>query len=407
MQPTTYAMDFPKVRGAVLAAAIGGMLAASSILMVFQVIRTAQAEDARWFWLYVAIFWSLFVILSEGLVYLLSLRVPFLRQLASVLLLTTTAFGFAGYAIYLAQGAEPSVPGGFQAWLTGSGSLALFFALFAVVWILVAVRESRGGTLTLDDNGLTCVTYDKRWRWAWHELPAFKLRERRGLVGRVLGRHVAIESGQKALLTDVWNKPLDEIVAGLNERREQALAARRDAGIVEPRQEDWAGADLAEVCYRQSRKGLLRRAAGLGVLTLLPLSALGGRYLLTHDSLAAFWAADAGLIVAAGCLILLLLAAGATPWHPRVAARLTLRLDGKGLTLGGLLRQRRWFWYDLSEFEPDKGQLSRPAIYFFFRRQGPRAGVESGQIGDSYDAPLAEIAAKLNDYREQALAGGN
>jgi len=339
------------------------------------------------------------VFLSVVLVSFLSLRVPFLRQMANVLLLTTGTFGFAGVAVMR-----------LPAWLKMEGlefaESGLLFLLFMATWILLAVRASRGGTLTLDDNGLTCAVYDKRWRWAWHELPAFELRAPGGLVGRLLGRHVAVEGGRRALLTDVWNRPLDEVLASLNERREQALAARRAAGIEDRRGEAWAGADLAEISYRQSRKGLLRRAVGLGGLVLLPLSVLGGRYLLAYDSFAAYWAEEAGLILAAGGLILLLLAAIAAPLHPRIAARLELRFDGKGLTLGGLLRRRRRFWYDLSAFELDPGQLSRPALYFFFRGPGPHGAVESGRIGDSYDASLNEIAAKLNDYRKQALGGG-
>ncbi len=404
MQAITYTMDRPKLRSGNLAAAIGGILAAGSILLLFYQAQTARPEAAQWFWFYVVLFWSLFVLLSEGLVYLLSLRVPFLRQLANVLLLTTTAFGFAGYAVYLAQVAAPSVAGDFWTWLTGNGPLDPLFAISAVIWILLAVRASKGGTLTLGDDGLTCSVYDKRWRWAWHELPAFELRTPSGLIGRLLGRVVAVEGGHKALLTDVWNRPLDAVLTSLNERRAHALAVRREAGIEDCRGEAWTGADLPEISYRQSGKSRVRHATFLGALVLL-LSVLYGRYLLAFDTFGAYWAQESGPILAAGGLILMLLAAIAAPLHPRVAARLCLRLDGKSLTLGGLFRRRRWFWYDLSEFELDKGQLSRPAIYFFFRGRAPHAGVESGRIGDIYDAPLDEIAARLNDYREQALAG--
>lgn len=407
MQTIIYAMDAPKVRGATLAATIGGMFAAGSIVLIFSLAHTAQPEAAQWFWLYVVLGWSLFVLLAELFVYLLSLRVPFFRHLANVLIMTTVAFGFLGQAVHSmtallrTEGVEPMVDVESQAWFSGSG---LFALLIAILWILVAVRGSKGGTLTLGDDGLTCAVQDKRWRWAWHELPAFELSERGGLVGRLLGRHVAVERGHKALITDVWNRPLDEVLAGLNERRQRALAARRDSGLEDRMGEAWAGADLAEVCYRQSRKSRVRRGAILGVLVLLLLSAVGWRYLVTYDSFGAYWAAETGIIVVAGGLILLLLEAIAVTSHPRVAARVFLRLDGKGLTLGGLFRRRRWFWYDLSAFELDKRRLSGPAVYFFFRGPGPHAAVASGQISDSYDRPLAEIAAKLNDYREQALA---
>jgi len=397
MQAITFTMDAPKLRGGNFIAAIGGMLAVGSVMMISYLALTAEPEAAQWFWLYVLLGWVLLVFLVELFIYLLSLRVPFLRVSANVLLLTTTAFGFAGVgaielpALLELEGLE-------------SGTSGLLFLLLVPAWILLAVRAGRGGTLTLGDNGLTCAVYDKRWRWAWHELPAFELRERGGLIGRILGRHLAVGDGQKALLTDVWNRPLDEVLASLNERREQALAARRDAGVADSRAEAWAGADLAEVCYRRSGKSLLRRAAGLGLLVQLPLFVLGYRYFLTYDSFAAYWAQEAGLILAAGGLILLLLAVIAAPLHPRIAARLELRFDGKGLTLGGLFRRRRRFWYDLSAFELDPGQLSRPALYFFFRGPGPHGAVESGRIGDSYEAPLNKIAAKLNDYRKQALA---
>lgn len=218
MQAITYTMDVPKLRVGNLVAAIGGMLAAGSIAMIFYLARTAEPEAARWFWLYVVIGWALFVFLAELFIFLLSLRVPFLRHLANVLLWTTTGFGFLGLAV-MQWSAWP--------WMEGFdfASSDLTFLLLVPVWFLLAVRASRGGTLTLDDNGLTCAVFDKRWRWAWHELPAFELRAPGGLIGRLLGRHVAVEGGRRALLTDVWNKPLDEVLASLNDYRAQALAA--------------------------------------------------------------------------------------------------------------------------------------------------------------------------------------
>jgi len=101
-----------------------------------------------------------------------------------------------------------------------------------------------------------------------------------------------------------------------------------------------------------------------------------------------------------------------------------LRLDDAGVTQGILGKAHHWPWSELSglsDFEPRGSGKSRflPGCRHIpiakrdetgWRRLLPRWGREPTIIVEEYGAPLDEIAAKLNDYRAEALAaapGGN
>ena len=209
-----------------LAAFIGGMLAAGSIILVFLLARTAPTEAGRGLWRHIAIIWSLLVLISLIYSTVRSRRVLLLRHASFGLLAASSGFAFVGRAVLeardllLSEGAEPSV----------AESVLLPF-LIGLVSLLSAVLWARkDGTLTLGNDGLRCVVGAESWQWAWHELAVFEVRAPIGLAGRMLGRHLVVErseSGKKLILSDVWDTPLDEIAAKLNKYRERALASTR------------------------------------------------------------------------------------------------------------------------------------------------------------------------------------
>ena len=90
-----------------------------------------------------------------------------------------------------------------------------------------------------------------------------------------------------------------------------------------------------------------------------------------------------------------------------------LRLDPEGLTyvFGG--ESLSWPWRELSAFAfeeeraritfiPKRGKAWRPGWFQMKTRPG-----QAGAIFDCYDAPLQDIAAKLNELRANALRGGD
>ncbi len=94
----------------------------------------------------------------------------------------------------------------------------------------------------------------------------------------------------------------------------------------------------------------------------------------------------------------------------RLQARLSADQDGLAHSDG--VSTRRWPWRDLSRFE----HVEREAgAYIRYRARSvswrtlsdmhlTRHGWEF-RIIDTYDAPLSDIAAKLNEYRDRALGG--
>ncbi len=93
-----------------------------------------------------------------------------------------------------------------------------------------------------------------------------------------------------------------------------------------------------------------------------------------------------------------------------------LELDAEGLTLVAEGRHHRWHWWDLSSFElRESGLLSNRVVSRVNGRSGRAPvrpllaflipGGHNIAFTDIYEAPLAVIACRLNDYRRQALGG--
>lgn len=93
-----------------------------------------------------------------------------------------------------------------------------------------------------------------------------------------------------------------------------------------------------------------------------------------------------------------------------------LTIDAEGLTWVCAGRPRRWLWWDLSGFEFREGGFFGDRVVFKLNgRAGnapPRSpfalldlGDRNLALADIYEAPLAEIVARLNDTRRQALGG--
>lgn len=99
--------------------------------------------------------------------------------------------------------------------------------------------------------------------------------------------------------------------------------------------------------------------------------------------------------------------------RPGAARREFLKLDDEGLTYGNLFGRNRWHWSDLSTFAL-REQLDKSAYVTFALPKKPdwtvnQSPTESTAVGpkamieDIYDRPIAEIVAKLNEFRDRAL----
>ena len=94
---------------------------------------------------------------------------------------------------------------------------------------------------------------------------------------------------------------------------------------------------------------------------------------------------------------------------PPPTARSTLQLGDEGLTYG----DRRYRWDELSAFKLQGRWIGRNIVFavpgeagWLVRLQAVSVGLPQGPlvtIPDVYDARLDEIAAKLNEYRDEAL----
>ena len=116
----------------------------------------------------------------------------------------------------------------------------------AVVGVVLHPRTRAKRFLQLDDEGLTYARglLGGRRRWRWHDLSAFNLEGRpsyRFISFVMLGKVRWFTSlspwvqgispeGPKTIIEDIYDTPLDEIVAKLNEYRERAHGARASGG---------------------------------------------------------------------------------------------------------------------------------------------------------------------------------
>ncbi len=129
-------------------------------------------------------------------------------------------------------------------------------------------------------------------------------------------------------------------------------------------------------------------------------------------------------VIAGVLMAILLLIAGVAYFAKRLpppedftGEQLELDIEGVSHWDGDRRVQRRW--PEVSEFmlvaSPDNvgdgmiafnesGKARMPGIFRWITRQGSRHRL--AVIEDIYDAPIVEIAAKLNEYRDRALASG-
>lgn len=124
-------------------------------------------------------------------------------------------------------------------WLTVSDLVML---LACVIFIALSLRPggARREFLRLDDEGLTYGNLFGAHRWPWHDLSAFALRRQSaantyvtfalpGKTGWTVNQcpWERTTRGPKVMIEDLYDTPLDEIAAKLNDYRERALGGGR------------------------------------------------------------------------------------------------------------------------------------------------------------------------------------
>lgn len=114
-------------------------------------------------------------------------------------------------------------------------SAALACLAVAVLAVLAARAQLRRGVpeqnfLRLDPEGLTYAHLGRRYCWAWTELSDVELARRRARFSAPHRRGGEGERERLHRLEDVYARPLDEVVARLNEFRRRALCG----GVDEP-----------------------------------------------------------------------------------------------------------------------------------------------------------------------------
>lgn len=344
--------------------------------------------------------------------------------------LTVTAFYFVGALDNPGRDLPSSL-----SWLPAAQAVVLVAAfLFLPVGLIVQIRLSapERNFLRLDAAGLTFMRAGKSRTWAWPALSPFErdhsFRPRIKFLLPNLDAeqarrdrwvHEVTPKGAMVVIPDVYDTQLDKIIAQLNASRARALGERPDSGAAGTARPSSAAAAMPPVTFgeKPSRKWL-------ALAMWLPLSLLCGvvtvifaKDLLSPvgllDSLAPWLQFTTATFALAGAI-------GATAM---VVATLffgrSLRLDEAGLTYlrwgtSSWSENRHWSWSELSAFERDDS--GAPRIRFHLPNLDPEQArrdpwvqevTPAGStvvVHDIYDTPLDDIIAKLNAYREQALA---
>ncbi len=166
---------------------------------------------------------------------------------------------------------------------------------------------------------------------------------------------------------------------------------------------------MQPITYREKPINTWIRIAGPGLvlltLVLLVLRHLEGSQLGIVISLG-------GAAVIAGTIAFLYFCSAA------LLNRNLLIIDAEGLTWVAAGLHQRWLWWDLSSFELREGGLLGDRLVFKVNSRSDSAplrspfalltaGGRNAALADIYEAPLAEIAGRLNDYRRQALGGAS
>lgn len=280
--------------------------------------------------------------------------------------------------------------------------------------------------LRLDGDGLTHTVRGRARRWRWSEISDIRQRWRRvvvsvpddervGALARWRGRLTG--AGPRLVVRDDYVLPIDGLAARLDAHRASAHEAGRPAAKAAEPADRLAA--LPPLRIQQRRPVEVTGVSVVVAVSLLPLLVIVP-LMLWRDG---FSMATVFFGAFTGALILLIgVVVGAQVFAAGAKRANYLSLDPSGLryTRGGT--SLAWPWHELSPFElrptpPQPWYLSvRSGRIVAFSALGDGqaaphglerlfrvAGSDGYAIQDIYDTPLDEIAAKLNDYREQAL----
>jgi hypothetical protein len=315
------------------------------------------------------------------------------------------------------------------AWLpaaqvVATAALILCVLAYQVAQIRLAAPERN--FLRIDETGLTFTRFGKSRTWAWPEISPFE--RDHSFVPRIRFLlpnldpeqarrdrwvHEMTPAGATVVIPDVYDTQLDKIISQLNVSRARALGERPDPGGAGAARPSSAAAAMPPVTFgeRPSRKWL-------ALAMWLPLSLLCGAVTIIlakgllspggfSDSRAP-WLLAIAIFAMVGTLVATMMVVAT------LLFRSSLRLDEVGLTYVRRQADRHWYWSEFSAFECDSSGV--PRIRFHLPDLDPEQArrdpwvqevTPAGAmvvVRDIYDAPLDEITAKLNEYREQTLA---
>ena len=320
----------------------------------------------------------------------------------------------------------------------------LFLAITVPMGLLYAFirrwKSPARNHLTLDEGGLTYVHMGMRCTWPWRDLESAEVTPgtRAGKlaiagrfgwsarIGLLFMDGFASARRLTVTLPDVYETPIEDIVAGINDHRDRALGITRpvkDAAQISPLMKAAAagqpiafGISMAASC----RRGLTNLVVAAFFLWLafriFPNDIPGGWP--WNDP----WSTDMEAVLIFGAIVLALLVESVRDFWANLPNRNILRLDPSGLAYRRQGRRHAWPWKDVSVFEyhrlMDKTLPMRRRVVTFtapgndrtWRRLRRRCGLPKAPpavvIEEIYDTPIEEIAATLNAYRERALGGG-
>lgn len=319
------------------------------------------------------------------------------------------------------------------------GTTVMFGLMFAFItrW-----RSPVLNYLTLDDTGLTYVFMGMRHTWPWHDVELadvvkrpFGMKVARLIVsgkfdwktrlGLILVNALASAKRLAVMLPDFYETPIEDVVAGINNYRDQAVDIRGSDEAVARTPPQITATPGQPVTYAKSKsRHDLERVLLYFVLVIMSLVTIpiaAPVYLLIEEQTDFGLNYDAlvlllGLIVIIWPVLFLFLFA-----FLRIKPKNNfLALDGDGLTYMRESKRYTWSWQVLSAFQYQIPPTitARPIItvaapgrdwaWWGLRlTHGLSWKPPAVVIQDIYDTPLEDIAATLNTYRERAQGGGN
>ena len=290
--------------------------------------------------------------------------------------------------------------------------------LVLIVWI-GAHFVMRRASVTFDGRGLTYAIDGTSRHWAWSELSAPEIHSRDGRVDAYIRFRpekldwmarltwLGWRSRPEIRIPHTYDAPLTDICAKLNEYRDRALD---DNGATAHIETDDRGATI--VVYREranrGRWPIMTTFAAclIVVLWFVEIFPDWRSGTVTRD----LWSP---LLILPWVLVIWFLADYAGGKGPG-----TLKLEDQGLTYAHGTNLRSWAWAELSAPEI-QGAGGDAASYI---RLHPNSRIDweariimpgislNGseiRIRPIFDAPLTDIAAMLNEYRDRALGAAS